>query len=112
MPKEQINYPESYRLATGLPVLTDDTTEIAGVPEESLPIRTEPAAFVGWQGGEVGHVQLAMEMDIAHVAELLDQADENATRVTMWTGIIPRESVNKAIRVLRRARDQAYGRDE
>lgn len=116
MPKERINTPDTYPWSRDLPVLRDGDTTVAGVKESTVTeLRTDPALFVGWQGSDAGHVQVAMEMDIAHVAELLDAADDGGdktTRVTMYTGVLDRAALNRLIRVLRRARDAAYGRDE
>lgn len=40
---------------------------------------------------------------------LLDSGDTGPARI--WTQVLSRQEINKLIRVLRRARDQAYGED-
>lgn len=104
MPKEQINHPESYPWKGSILPGPND-------PEGAKETRTDPGLFIRWHAGDAGHVQVALEFDAAQVREML-AADDGAARLTLWTGVLDREAINKAIRVLRRSRDQAYGRDE
>jgi hypothetical protein len=72
---------------------------------------------VGWDGrGEegTGHVQVGVEthsgLPLAEVLGGLTSADPAGFR-GVW-GTLDRAGCNRAIRALKRARDQAYGRDE
>lgn len=58
-------------------------------------------------------------LDKRHLQKILDEADkyphdteDPAHLVNVYTEVLGREDVNKLIRVGRRARDRAYGRDE
>jgi len=89
MPREQINYP-------------------------SYPGDTAPRAHIVWNQN-VGHVQLAFEMDEASVMDWL----KDKTRLTdadgkvwFYTQVLDRQVLNKLIRTARTARDKAYGRDQ
>lgn len=78
---------------------------------------------VGWSRGTVenethepigGYVQLGIETsDGASLVEKLRGMDvEEAAMFTRVWGTLDRAGCNRAIRTLRRARDQAFGRDE
>lgn len=113
MPKERINTPDTYPLAVGLPVIRDGMTEIAGAPDSAITgTRTDPTVYVGWQNGDAGHVQISLDMDAAQVIEVLGSEHSDADRIAIYTGILRRTEINRMIKVLRRARDAAYGRDE
>ena len=73
-------------------------------------------AVVGWKPGQ--YVQLGIQThDGRPVVEVLGAGEEPKTMADMagFTGLwgtYDREGVNRLIRALRRARDQAYGKDE
>lgn len=64
----------------------------------------EPTVRVGWSR-EAGHVELATIM--SDEFELRPTPEGNG-----WFAQLSREQINHLIRTLRKARDQAYGRDE
>lgn len=102
MPKEQVNYPKWQE------ILQDNATIVA---------RMSPVVQVGWtpaSGPDEGAVQIAMTQLIDIPVSQLDAdgkprkwptGDERITRLS-------RTDINKLIRTLRRARDQAFGQDE
>jgi hypothetical protein len=114
MPKEQINYPHPYRTGHSLPGLPEDP--------DQLYMTADPALFVRWHAAghdSTGHVQLSIsEFEKAAPAEY--EALENDTHLVNplktvaehYCPPLTRSELNDLIRVLRKARDQAYGRDE
>lgn len=62
-------------------------------------------AQITWSREPTGHVQLATLNDDA--VELVPTPEGNG-----WFVTLDRREINDLIRVLRRARDQAFGRDE
>lgn len=106
MPREQINRPQ-------FGVVIDP-----GDPDVPAPvgtkIETNPAAVhVGWN--RAGWVQVSLEADPSYFRFVADNPDGEAVadgRTSAYSPPLGREELNKLIRVLRRARDQAYGRDE
>jgi hypothetical protein len=69
---------------------------------------------VGWSHEPTGHVQVGIETnDGLSIAKHLTDPDEGTTAADftgLW-GTVDREGVNRLIRVLRRARDAAFGAD-
>lgn len=65
---------------------------------------------IGWNK-EVGHVQIAT---VNPEAEMLSNAEgtEVGAREGGWYVDLDRDGINRAIRMLRRARDDAFGKDE
>ncbi len=109
MPKEQINTPRVFD-----PTLVDANT---------LPIHGEawadPTLHVSWHqhgtGEMPGHVQVALGLPVQYIGSLMgdySKAGAVAPSMDVFTPVLSRQDVNKLIRTLRRARDQAYGRDE
>ena len=90
MPREQINWPR-----------TDSA------PDDQVQ------AHVSWLRDS--HVQIGLECTAGFLRALLFEngqpLPENKT-VTVFTPVLNRSEINRTIRVLRRARDQAYGADE
>lgn len=64
----------------------------------------EPEVRVGWSR-ETGHVQLGTVMDDEAVLQPTPEGNG-------WFVTLDRAGINALVRHLRRARDQAYGRDE
>lgn len=108
MPREQINYPA--RIADDI----DSKPSDGGVPvyaRRGTGGCTAPSLHVGWQMDS--WVQIHFEADRQYfefIAENPDASDPD--RTTGYTPVLSRDEINKLIKVLRRARDQAYGRDE
>lgn len=100
MPREQINYP-------GAQVQTD----LATGKLETIAA-AEPALHVNWHPAPAGHVQVAFEADPSYLKIALESPNEENGRTSMYSPVLERAEINKLIRVLRRARDAAYGRDE
>lgn len=103
MPREQINYPSAYF------EMDADT----GVSKKVAP--ADSALHVSWD--TTGTLQIGYETDRKTAAEILDARSPHfdggePSRAVMYTPVLSRSEVNKLIRVLRRARDQAYGKDE
>jgi hypothetical protein len=99
MPREQINYPSAVM----------ETSEASGTPATVVQ-PADPALHVNWS--TAGHVQVAFEADPSYLKIALDAPNEADGRTSMYSPVLERGEINKLIRVLRRARDQAYGRDE
>jgi hypothetical protein len=99
MPREQINYPAPAVIVSG--------TGIA---------QRDPALHVSWASGDLdgehGHVQVAFEADPSYLRMAIDNPNEQADRTSMYTPVLTRSEINRLIRVLKRARDSAYGKDE
>jgi hypothetical protein len=101
MPREQINYP-------GAEMEMDP-----GTPGSSKVIKVaDPALHVSWHQAPAGHVQVAFEADPSYLKIALESPNEDNGRTSMYSPVLERVEINKLIRALRRARDQAYGRDE
>jgi hypothetical protein len=76
---------------------------------------------IGWSR-EAGHVEIAVKTDAASailsMADHVPDSDTPGVRYDgqiAWNGLhaqLDRTAVNELIRTLRKARDQAYGRDE
>lgn len=95
MPKEKIS-----KIKDALPEASD--------PGET-PERT-PTVQVGWTRD--GWVQVSVEGDPSYFQFAANAPDPGDGRCTVYSDSLDREELNKLIRVLRRARDQAFGRDE
>jgi hypothetical protein len=91
MPKEQINHPK---------IVTSD-----GHPGYTV---TEPTLHVGWN--RMGWVQIHIQAEPDYFKDA--SADStNADGISVFTEPLSRNEINKLIRTLRKARDQAYGQD-
>lgn len=102
MPREQINFPETHKVHTG--------SKIDGAAEDGVEDYTDPAVHVNWHSAgndHSGHVQVSLECDRSYFEKF--PAEDRGDR---YSPILSRSDVNKLIKVLKRARDQAYGRDE
>ena len=81
-------------------------------------ITEEPSLDVSWlrdtSGESTGWVQVSIDMPrkvwFERVKEL--ESDVNQISQAVYTETLTRDELNKMIRVLRRARDQAFGADE
>jgi hypothetical protein len=109
MPREQINTPRLFD-----PVRVDSST-----PPIHGEAWADPTLHVSWHregSGEMpGHVQVALGLPVEylkHLATTYDEAGMVVPSVDAFTPALSRRDLNKLIRTLRRARDQAYGADE
>lgn len=106
MPREQINFPEARKTHFG-------SIDENGVTEQGFELSNDPSVHVNWHNvgnDHDGHVQVSLECDRAYLASFSDVPDDD--RRSLYSPVLSRSDVNKLIRVLKRARDQAYGRDE
>ena len=110
MPKQQINFPESH---THLPA-----PAYPGETPDELLTSWDPAITVHWDKGDFnGENGARVTIDLAvrppltrqEAAALQGSAPEAANA---QTGPLSRAEINRLIAALRRARDQAYGKDE
>jgi hypothetical protein len=114
MPREQINHPDF----TNADFADSRKAHHPGLPNDTW---VDSAMHVSWhpfsdQG--LGFVQVALEADRRYLKSVMaqDEVDANGLPVDptpyVWTPVLTRSEINKLIRVLRRARDRAYGSDE
>jgi hypothetical protein len=114
MPREQINFPS----VAGVMIYKGNELEYepgSDVPE-GAEVFADPALHVNWQpsGLEIGgpHVQVSLQMPAGFLKARADGLDERVSDTWIYTPSLDRHEINKLIRVLRTARDKAYGRDE
>ncbi len=108
MPKEQINRTQWKKIVLGGGLPGDDKP---GVVHGTI----EPEVYVRWTPG--AFVQISMAHYHTVPWEELAPDDEDNPRawpapLDTYSGILSRNELNDFIKTLRRARDQAYGRDE
>jgi hypothetical protein len=109
MPNEQINYPK-WRDAP-------EMVHLSPSPGPGPVSRLEPVVQVGWAaatGSEEGTVQLTMtKLDDVLTSQLgADGKPKKWPKSDERQVTLSRTEINKLIRTLRRARDQAFGQDE
>jgi hypothetical protein len=93
MPKEQINHPQQ---------VTSDS------PQGYTT--TSPTLHVGWN--RAGWVQVSIATDTSSLARLVEDAQKHGeSEPAIYTDELSRDEINRLIRTLRKARDQAYGAD-
>lgn len=103
MPREQINFPEVQEIHSG-------SCDGKGNSEQRVEKYTDPAVHVNWHSAGTdhgGHVQVSLECDRSYFEKFPDEE-----RGDRYSPVLTRSDVNKLIRILKRARDQAYGKDE
>lgn len=107
MPREKINHASEFTPAS-------DDSSPAPVHGEAWP---EPEANVSWtRGGDygIGFVQVSLDCPRGYIENLMQDLARNGDTpgVSVFSPALKRGEINKLIQTLRRARDQAYGRDE
>lgn len=109
MPREQINFPHPQVTHSG-------SIDENGIVEQSSETHTDAAIHVQWLRGAEhdtpGHVQIAFEADPSYLKIVVAEPNELDGRTSAYSPVLSRAEINKMIQVLRKARDQAYGRDE
>lgn len=124
MPRERIHHGTLYAYTKeyneGLP-----PSDVIGRPyrpgdpiPEGATVTEEPSLDVTWQRDSanegIGWVQVSIDMPrdkwFSNIKEL--EADASIIGRAIYTETLSRDELNKMIRVLRRARDQAFGADE
>lgn len=114
MPREQINYPNSVAVVVDVKGNELEYQEGAAVPP-GYSVHPDPALHVHWQQAldfAPGHVQVSVEMAAGHFKARAAHLDDSVKSTSIFTPALSRAEINKLIRVLRSARDKAYGRDE
>lgn len=109
MPKEQINRQKHYKVLVG--------ASPDGTGGEEYDAQ-DPIVNVNWLKSDVGtgHVQISIDVPMAAMYEATDTnraatGDAVASSSLVWTPPLERDEINKMIRALRHARDQALGAD-
>lgn len=88
------------------------------MPRETISSQLDFPVEVSW-GREHAYVQIGAimkepqnDLEPQNLQELLESWGPSASTARGLFAQLDREALNKLIRVLRRARDQAYGKDE
>lgn len=109
MPREQINFPRPFE-----PVPDDCVPP--PIHGEAWP---EPELNVSWTRAAdhgMGLVQVSLLLPVAYVkhlaADLANPERPEPSGIGAFSPALNRDEMNRLIRTLRRARDQAYGQDE
>lgn len=109
MPREQINFPAPFEPHF------DNSPDLA-VHGESWP---EPELNVSWTRAAdhgMGNVQVSLLLPVGYVkhlgAALAEPDGLEPSGIGAFSPSLGRDELNRLIRTLRRARDQAYGADE
>lgn len=120
MPREQITHNR----------IVDQVTppDVDGIPSATISIEhARRNVHVAWNR-EAGWVQVAVEVTVAELREMLAAAEAEAAaearrqasigeyysdahQFKIWSDVLDRAEVNQSVHVLRRARDGAYGKD-
>lgn len=113
MPKEQINRQKRYKVVVGA-VPDKDGLMTSGEEFDGQ----DPIVNVNWLKSDVGagHVQISIDVPMISIYEAADAnraavGDGVASSSLVWTPPLERDEINKMIRILRHARDQALGAD-
>jgi len=108
MPRTQINYPK-----VALSSATVMTGGLPGSPEPEGDYVGESILHVTWSPADKGaHVQVALEVEQGYAKMALEHPNgEQPTTTYLYSPALDRAQLNKMITALRRARDQAYGKD-
>lgn len=111
MPKQQINYPEAERVFTG-------SMQDGVLVQESSELNWDPFLVVHWgkHGGnpdEPGSVSVSIDQVPSMSGDdyLESGADPKPIQKASTRGLT-RSDLNRMIATLRKARDEAFGRDE
>jgi hypothetical protein len=104
MPREQIIFPRS------LAVPDDDPRAVP----DTRPAPPFPIPHITWHGDAAGGgwVQIMFDCDRRFLEDLLQDIPKDSDVVEIHSEVLDRAATNRLIKAGRRARDQAYGRDE
>jgi hypothetical protein len=112
MPKEQINFPVWKKTGHGLPGSTGS--------DEAATAEIEDVLLVRWHDNSLveGYVQMSLVSQEPMAWADFEAADVDPgsgpvvnTATERFTPVLSRDDLNRMIKVLRRARDSAYGKD-
>jgi len=98
------------------------------VPRRNVHVQWNRVGSQDAAGLETGWLQLGIDLTVAEIRDLLEYAEDEAARtvatnahigeyateqhqVRVWSDVLSRPEVNKAVNALRRGRDIAYGKD-
>lgn len=109
MPKEQINYPRTEKIYVD--------SSIDSPREEDAVAHVDPALIVHWNPAGDDRSGLVQVSTVKYDQVKWSEYDEapawpREPSAELFSPPLSRSEINAMIRVLRRARDQAYGRDE
>jgi hypothetical protein len=117
MPKEEINYPSSW-------VHHADSREINQHHGEDLKegdtLSTDMGISFHWSKGEAGLAQIAVELDVEQLRELIKAYDagewvgetNKTERVRVYSAVLNRWELQRLIRTARKVRDDVFDADE
>jgi hypothetical protein len=113
MPREQINFPKDSLIINRFGLEIEHELDV-DVPDSSVVVN-EPTLHVAWQNDNPdneGHVQVYIDLDVNHLKHKIAGLSDDVIKSAIFTPSLSRQEINRLIRVLRTARDKAYGRDE
>lgn len=97
MPREQINH---------APIIIKHE----GTPNERHEALDAICAAVGWN--RAGWAQVSLSLSRSRLQQLANEYSElPSDEVSLYSEVLTRTELNKMIKTLRKARDQAYGAD-
>lgn len=125
MPRERIHHgkmcvylPSDDTDTTGYPlqarVYTEWTPELGKELGPDAEMFTEPSLDISWTREPAGYVQTSICFSRERWIEIgkMLEDDHLVSEYSIYTDVLSRDEINNMIRVLKRARDQAYGADE
>lgn len=126
VPREQITHNRIVDQLVSSPTYAsnDPAAQLEAIAHVEMPRRN---VHVGWNR-EVGWVQVAIEVTVAELRDMLAAAETEAAgaaranadigeyavdahQFKVWSDVLDRPEINSTVQVLRRARDAAYGKD-
>jgi len=126
VPKERVHHGKLYNESKDVVVEAGQPTSKVRIPfdmdssgtPEGYITRTEPSLDITWNRS--GWVQVSIDFERAQWKRIVEEQDryeaelgENAPMSqAIYTDVLTRAEINNMIKVLRKARDQAYGADE
>ena len=96
MPKEQINHPKII-------------TRNEGTPNEVHEATDATCVHVGWN--RAGWVQVSLSLSRERMHKWVASLTHDEPSLSLYSEVLDRGEINRLIRTLRKARDQAYGAD-
>jgi hypothetical protein len=110
MPKQNVNFPESYDVIAGSKFLGGSSTELIRIWDPVVAVHWDKGdPFKETGAGVMLSLMVTPPITLAEAHELGGSAPEPST---YYSGTLSRADVNRLIASLKKARDAAYGRDE
>ncbi|QIS38621.1 hypothetical protein [Clavibacter capsici] len=112
MPREQINFPDEPAV-----VIHPDGSQSEYLDEQDQDgiVFNDPSLHVNWSPPTdvwPPHVQVSLEFDTPVLTSRVKSLSGNEETSSLYSASLDRGELNRLIKVLRTARDRAYGRDE